>query len=220
MLWYLALAVAGRRLEVQLPHIPSVFLAAVASACALLLTLIFPIFVGPLLLLLLLPRPFLATFKVLRRKSEFSRGARRVVARMAIMAAVAFAVSGVVEFRRAAGMDEAEKIAMWSGTATSRIWQRRLQAAEPASLPQYRKLLRIAPASYEAVESARRLIAAGDPATELPHIVEAARRAAQIPDSYIVPSYRKVLESATSTSLPATSTPEQWPQLLSANNAM
>ncbi len=144
-----------------------------------------------------------------RRRNDWSRSFARRVDLAGAAALIALLVFLAVDTKKAASRSPADVIARWAVTPVSRQLMGKLKAQEPASLPEYRKLLKMEP-SFETGQAALRLAEIGDPLIDVPPIIAALERTEKMDKNYYDSDFREALEKATSAGLSQSSTSAEW----------
>lgn len=151
-------------------------------------------------------------FRALRRRNaDYAQNPsfRRAYYTISAIAVVCLVLSGIYSTARAASMDPADKIMMWSGTVTSRRWERLLHGADPNVLEQNRELVRITD-DEEGANAAKRLAKSSQSRQDMLLIVDALARHERSQYSYLAGSYRTALKTITALDLPDTATAVMW----------
>jgi hypothetical protein len=151
ILWYLCLVIAASMYRTKLPLILPLWRALVVLALLIVASMMPGI---AMILTGFLFTCFVSTFRLAQLRRHYPVALVRIVLMVATVFSLALLGTGIHAALAEYRMDTADKIAKWQGTTTTRLWQKQLADLEPGSAAEYRKLLRIAPLSGEAAESA------------------------------------------------------------------
>ena len=174
VVWFVVAAIISAISKVRFTGIPKVYFALPLALGGSMLS---AWMLGPLTTLPFAFPAFAASVDVWARtpKKPRKRWGVRAMRVVGVVFLGLFALTGYLETVKAAGMDEADRIIMWSGTGTGRAKLYRLEKEEPESLPVYREILRRGK-SYELGLVARRVAVIGSATEDVPLLIDALER--------------------------------------------
>ena len=146
--------------------------------------------IGPLLTAWMIVPPAIAFSKIISNKVQGAPLYKRLSVGLGGLAILALCVTLFTEGRRAGAMTQADVLEMWRGTILERQIFTRLKLGEPASLEEYRKILKKKPFGTVYGQVALRIAAIGEPVQDSKLLLDSLEKLDAVSVSKM-PSYEK-----------------------------
>jgi len=223
--WFLALAVLSAIGKERIPYLPRIRISIILVVLGSLVPFAF----GLTIVLPFLGFALLSFIWILRKRRDYSPSFAIMTYTISLFSLAVMAITGIYEIISPTPRMPLNVILRWDGTVPSRVALDELKNEEPESAAVYREILKCAlmpgdipstrwawpygvrkPNLSTVARVATRLSAIGDPAIDVPLLIETLQAARSVPENIFAEEIEEVLGTMTRISLSTGTSTEEW----------